>query len=142
MEAELKHSIAVVADGPTCTGFRLAGVQNVYPVEALSAAKSEKEMQAGAKPSPSSPSEDGVLSRREQTAAEEKIEALLSDEGTGIVIVNEKTMDAMDWRLKKKIERLAKPVIIAVPDKSGPMEQKGDSLRNMVKKALGFELMK
>ena len=109
MENELKHSIAIVADGPTCTGFRLAGIQRVYP-----------------------------LTGKE---AEDKMEELIGTEEIGIMIVNEKTLGQMDWRLKKKIEKLAKPVVIGVPDKSGPMEQ-ADSLRSMVKKALGFELMK
>ena len=36
----------------------------------------------------------------------------------------------------------AKAVVIAVPDKDGPMEQGEDSLRSIVKKALGFELIK
>ncbi len=109
MVGELKHSIAVVADGPTCMGFRLAGVQKIFPLAGIE--------------------------------AEGKAEELLGAEEVGILIINEKTINAMDWRLKKKIERLAKPVVIAVPDKAGPMEQ-ADSLRNMVKKALGFELMK
>ncbi len=109
MEEKYSHRIAVVADGPTCTGFRLAGIRDVHLAEG-------KE-------------------------AEAKIEELLADPGTGIVIVNEKIMNGADWRLKKKIERLAKPVVIAVPDKGGPAEQ-GDSLRAMIKKALGFELMK
>ena len=109
MENELKHSIAVVADGPTCTGFRLAGVQTTFP-----------------------------LTGRD---AEMKVEELLGADEVGILIISEKTMNAMDWRLKKRIERIAKPVVIAVPDKSGPMEQ-ADSLRSMVKRALGFELAK
>ncbi|MBI4210581.1 MAG: V-type ATP synthase subunit F [Candidatus Diapherotrites archaeon] len=106
------HRIAVVADGPTCTGFRLAGVpaESTFPAEGA--------------------------------AAEKKIEELLASEETGILIVSEKAMNGMDWRLKKRIERLAKPVVIAIPDKDGPAAEKGDSLREMVKKALGFELMK
>ncbi|HLC93096.1 MAG TPA: V-type ATP synthase subunit F [archaeon] len=132
MDGELKHSIAVVADGPTCTGFRLAGVQMVFPIEALEAQKDATQGKAA----------ENKSAGGGQIAAEQKIEELLADEGIGIMIVSEKTMGAMDWRLKKKIERLAKPVVIAVPDKSGPVANETDSLRSMVKKALGFELMK
>ncbi|HIH10518.1 MAG TPA: hypothetical protein HA254_07690 [Candidatus Diapherotrites archaeon] len=110
MENELKHTIAVVADGPTCTGFRLAGVQNVFP--------------------------------RQGKEAEQKIEELLGSEEVGILIVNERAFGSMDWRLKRRIERMAKPVVIPVPDKDGPAVQESGSLAEMVKRALGFELMK
>ncbi|HLC79475.1 MAG TPA: V-type ATP synthase subunit F [archaeon] len=105
-----KHSIAVVADSPTCTGFRLAGIEKVFA--------------------------------REGKQAEEKIEQLLEDQEVGIIVTSELVNSSLDWRLKKKIERLAKPVVIAIPGKEGPQKTEGDSLRNMVKKALGFELMK
>lgn len=101
--------IIVVADGPTCTGFRLAGVQDIFP--------------------------------REGKEAEAKIEELMDSEDAGVIITSEKIMDGLDWRLKKKLDRAARPVVIAVPGKSGPMEQK-DSLASQVKKALGFEIMK
>lgn len=108
MENEL-GKIVVVADGPTCTGFRLAGIQDVFP--------------------------------REGKDAEQKIEELMDSQDAGVIITSEKIMDSLDWRLKKKLDRAARPVVIAVPDKNGPMEQK-DSLASQVKKALGFELMK
>src|SRR3989338_253801 len=101
MDNEL-GKIVVVADGPTCTGFRLAGIQEIYP--------------------------------REGREAESKIEELMASEDTGIIITSEKLMDSLDWRLKKKIERAAKPVIIAVPDKGGPMEQKADSLKSQIRR--------
>ncbi len=108
MENEL-GKIIVVADGPTCTGFRLAGVQDIFP--------------------------------REGKEAEAKIEELMDSQDAGVIITSEKIMDGLDWRLKKKMDRAARPVVIAVPDKNGPMEQK-DSLASQVKKALGFEIMK
>jgi len=108
MSVDGKQNIVVVADGPTCTGFRLAGVENIYPREGIEAVK--------------------------------KIEELLEEESTGILIVNEKIMEQVDWQLKKRIEKIAKPVVITVPDKDGPREQQG-SLKEMIKKALGFELM-
>jgi len=110
MENGFSEKIVVVGDNPTCMGFRLAGVQNVYP-----------EGEAG---------------------AQARIESLLSEPEIGIIIVNEKTMDFLDSRLKNRIAKVAKPVVIAVPDKDGPMEQGEDSLRSIVKKALGFELIK
>ena len=106
---EAKDSIVVVADSPTCTGFRLAGVQKAF----------------------------FGLGKE----AETKINELIALPDVGIIVVNENIIDSLDWRLKKKIERLAKPVIIAVPDKGGPSEQAA-SLKSMIKRALGFELLK
>ena len=73
--------------------------------------------------------------------AGEIIDGLISSSDSGIIIVNERLLERLDSKMRKKIERLAKPVIIAVPDKDGATEQ-ADSLKNMVKKALGFELIK
>ncbi|MEK6958031.1 MAG: V-type ATP synthase subunit F [archaeon] len=109
MNDDKKSSIAVIADGPTCMGFRLAGIEKVYPVE-------EKQ-------------------------AEQKIEQLLENKEIGILIINEKSLEELGWLMKKKLDRLAKPVIITVPGKEGAIEQKGDSLKAMVKKALGFDIM-
>src|SRR3989344_8411598 len=130
MDGELKHSIAVVADGPTCTGFRLAGVQMVFPIEALEAQKDATQGKAA----------ENKSAGGGQIAAEQKIEELLADEGIGIMIVSEKTMGAMDWRLKKKIERLAKPVVIAVPDKTGPRAKAKESPPGNVKTGPRFWL--
>ena len=104
-----KQKIVVVGDGPTCTGFRLAGVEHVFP--------------------------------KEGREAEEKVRELLEVESTGILIINEKILENIDWKLKQKIERIAKPVVITVPDKDGAIGQK-DSLNAMIKRALGFDLAK
>ena len=66
MDGELKHSIAVVADGPTCTGFRLAGVQMVFPIEALEAQKDATQGKAA----------ENKSAGGGQIAAEQKIEEL------------------------------------------------------------------
>ena len=73
--------------------------------------------------------------------AEEKLKELLQTAGIGIIILNEKTLAEADWRLRKRIEQAAKPSIITVPDKSGK-EYETESLKSMVKRALGFELIK
>ena len=73
--------------------------------------------------------------------AEKKLSQVIDEEAAGIVIVNEGLLQELEWRLKKKIERIAKPVIIAVPDKGGP-SAKAESLKQMISRALGFELIK
>ena len=107
--AERKEKLAVIADSPTCTGFRLAGVESTF-----------------------------VLSGLE---AEEKLSSLLSDESLGIIVVTERLLENIDWRLKKRVEATAKPIVVAIPDSSGPIEQ-SESLGKLIKRALGVDLKK
>ena len=46
-----------------------------------------------------------------------------------------------DWRLKKRIEATAKPIVVAIPDSAGPIEQE-ESLAKLIKRALGVDLTK
>ncbi|MBI5159265.1 V-type ATP synthase subunit F [Candidatus Micrarchaeota archaeon] len=73
--------------------------------------------------------------------AEAKLVELLSREDVGIIVVSEKTVAEADWRLKKRLEGIAKPSIVTVPDKTGESFE-GESLKTLVKRALGFELIK
>lgn len=73
--------------------------------------------------------------------AEKLLEEIVESQSVGVVIINERIVPELDWRLRKKMERIAKPVIIAVPDKGGPSAQV-ESLKSMIAKALGFELLK
>ncbi|GEM_PF-88730 len=71
---------------------------------------------------------------------EKIVERLLADGELGIVIVSEEIVEGFDWKVKKKIEAAAKPVVITVPGRKGPAEQT-ESLGKLVKRALGFDLM-
>ncbi len=82
--------------------------------------------------------ENYVLTGKE---GEQKVVELLDKENIGIVIINERTLESFDWRLKRKLEGITKPVIIAIPDKFGAVESE-ESLKELVKRALGFELIK
>ncbi len=73
--------------------------------------------------------------------AEAKLVELIAREDIGIIIVNEKVVAEADWRLKKRLEGIAKPSVVTVPDKTGESFE-GESLKALVKRALGFELIK
>lgn len=109
MAAEKKEKIAAVGDAAMLTGFKLSGVERVYP--AADSAEGEK-----------------------------IVEELLADPTLGIVIVSEDIVEGFDWKVKRKIEAAAKPVVITVPGRKGPAEQ-SESLGKLVKRALGFDLM-
>ena len=78
-----------------------------------------------------------------QTTTEEgyqaALEGALSDERYGIIITNEQMLGKIDWRLKKKLDSIAYPVIVPMPDQSG-ISIEGDEIRNLIKRALGFDL--
>lgn len=75
----------------------------------------------------------------EGAAAEEKLSELLSDQSNGIIIVSERLVESVDWKLRKRIEATAKPVVVAIPDSKGQIEQ-SESLGKLIKRALGFDL--
>ena len=76
----------------------------------------------------------------EDKEAEEKVAELMAAGNAGVIIVSEELMVQMDWRLKRKIEAAAKPIVVPVPSRKGPVGE-AESLRELVKRALGFDLM-
>jgi len=68
-----------------------------------------------------------------------EIEKALADKEIGIIVTNEKMLSKIDWRLKKKLDSIAYPVVIPMPDFSGKSAE-GDEIRNLIKRALGFDL--
>ena len=68
-----------------------------------------------------------------------ELEKALKNPEYGIIITNEKMLNSIDWRLKKKIDNIAYPVIVPMPDQSGESAE-GDEIRQLIKRALGFDL--
>lgn len=68
-----------------------------------------------------------------------QIEKALEDQEIGIIVTNEVLLNKIDWRLKKKLDSIAYPVVIPMPDYSGKSAE-GDEIRNLIKRALGFDL--
>ena len=111
--------IAVIGDRETATGFRLAGVQAVYEV---SQSQDEKE-------------------RENETL--NLLDKLVND-GSAIIIINERL--AAEARVRDKIrainenKRGVTPIIVEIPDKRGPMEQKVSEIERLIKRAVGVAL--
>lgn len=68
-----------------------------------------------------------------------ELEKALQNKEFGIIVTNERMLNKIDWRLKKKLDSIAYPVIIPMPDYSGKSEE-GDEIRSLIKRALGFDL--
>jgi len=81
--------------------------------------------------------EDCVLATKD--GFQGALEDALGKPEYGILIVNEVMLGSIDWRLKKKLDGLAYPVIIPMPDVSGESGE-GDEIRALIKRALGFDL--
>ena len=77
----------------------------------------------------------------EGAEAEAKLSELLSDSSYGLIIVTERLLENCDWRLKKRVEATAKPIVVPIPDSRGPIEQ-SESLSMLIKRALGLDLSK
>ena len=74
----------------------------------------------------------------EQTIQAELEKALANPE-YGVIISNENLLNKIDWRLKRKLDSMAYPVIIPMPDYTGKSAE-GDEIRQLIKRALGFDL--
>lgn len=96
--------IAVIGNDDFVTGFRLAGVTNVFA--------SEKNL-------------------------EEKIEQALLNEKIGILVLEEDSFNLLNNRVRKRLDKLVKPVVVTVSDKG-----KETNLREMIKRSLGVDLWK
>ncbi len=69
------------------------------------------------------------------------VEGLLKREDIGIIIIDDGSFSMLNWALKKRIETIAKPSIVAVPD-YGSTTVESESLDVLVRRALGFDLKK
>jgi vacuolar-type H+-ATPase subunit F/Vma7 len=68
-----------------------------------------------------------------------ELEKALANQEYGIIITNEYMLNKIDWKLKKKLDSIAYPVIVPMPDYSGKSAE-GDEIRGLIKRALGFDL--
>ncbi|HOQ19082.1 MAG: V-type ATP synthase subunit F [Methanothermobacter thermautotrophicus] len=73
--------------------------------------------------------------------AEETIRKLVSD-GFSIIIVTEKMGDELREFIEETTSSSALPMIIEIPDKTGPSERETDPLRDLIKRVIGVEMVK
>jgi vacuolar-type H+-ATPase subunit F/Vma7 len=84
--------------------------------------------------------EHGIIATNEDFQS--KLEETLKNKDFGIIIATERMLLAIDWRLKKKLDDSAYPVIVPMPDVSGSSSAGQDEVRHLIKRALGFDLGK
>lgn len=76
-----------------------------------------------------------------ETSFQSDLEKALANPEFGIIVVPEMYLSKLNWQLKRKLETLAYPVLVPMPDYSGNSVE-GDQIRSMIKRALGFDLGK
>ncbi|MCI0503290.1 V-type ATP synthase subunit F [Candidatus Micrarchaeota archaeon] len=74
-----------------------------------------------------------------ESTIQAELEKVLANKDYGIIVTNEYMLNRIDWRLRKKLDSIAYPVVIPMPDYTGKSTE-GDEIRNLIKRALGFDL--
>ena len=69
--------------------------------------------------------------------AEEKIDEVLGNPQVGVLVLEEDYFNSLNNRVKKKLEKLVKPVLVTVSDKG-----KETNIKEMIKRSLGVDLWK
>jgi vacuolar-type H+-ATPase subunit F/Vma7 len=89
-------------------GFQLAGISNTFIIEGS-----------------------------ENKDASEKIDAIMKSDNIGILVIDEKTMNALPENTRYRMSKSVKPVIVVISQKLG-----SSGLRESIIKAIGVDLMK
>jgi V/A-type H+-transporting ATPase subunit F len=66
----------------------------------------------------------------------------LANRGVSIIITTEKIGDGIREFIDKITKNKTLPVIVEIPDKTGPIERAADPIKELVKKAIGIEAIK
>ena len=73
--------------------------------------------------------------------AEKKIEELVNEDFS-IIITTEKIGDEIRTTIDKLTGEQALPMIIEIPDKTGPSKRATDPIRELIKRVIGVEMVK
>lgn len=74
--------------------------------------------------------------------ARRKLNALLDDDSSGIIAVNEQMMGAIDERTQRKIDSIYRPIVISLPIKEQLHmgEDHRAYLSRLIRRAIGFDI--
>lgn len=78
---------------------------------------------------------------KDMAEAEEKLKELVKKD-ISIIITTEKIGDEIRTTIDKFTGEHALPMIIEIPDKTGPSERATDPIRELIKRVIGVEMVK
>ena len=104
--------IALIGDRDTVYGFRLAGIRKTFLMEETS------------------------------QDIRETLKGLFSD-NIGIILLTEKVAEEIGSILEEanRFRKGIMPIILEIPDRSGPLPEKIDPMRELIKRTVGFEIV-
>ena len=104
----MSQEIAVVGSPEFTTGFRLAGVRRF----------------------------EDVPQDAEDQQLDAAVEAVLDDEGVGIVVMHDDDLDHLSREVRESVETSVQPVFVTLGGGAG-----SSGLREQIKRAIGIDLM-
>jgi vacuolar-type H+-ATPase subunit F/Vma7 len=104
--------IALIGDIHTVLGFRLAGIRKAFLIDEIKR-KNTREIIKG-----------------------------LFDDGIGILLVTEGAYQELRGEIEEanRFKKGLMPIILEIPDSSGPLADKIDPMRELIKRTVGFEI--
>lgn len=109
-------SIAIIGDNDTVTGFRLGGIRECIVISNTESEKAREE-------------------------AEKALDTLVEN-GVSIIVITEVIADSIRGYIDRKIGSDVLPMIIEIPDKSGPSKRDSDPMGELIKRVIGVEMVK
>ena len=104
----MSQEIAVVGAPEFTTGFRLAGVRRF----------------------------EDVPDDEKEAALDGAVEAVLEDDGVGIVVMADDDLEYLSRDVRGEVETSVEPVVVTIGSGTG-----GGGLRDQIKRAIGIDLM-
>lgn len=84
-----------------------------------------------------------VVEASSENEAREKLVALINDDTSGIIAINEGFMGAIDERTRQRIDTLYRPIVVPLPFKEKLIEGgegRRKYLSRLVRRAVGFDI--
>lgn len=77
-----------------------------------------------------------------QAQATSELSRLLEDDDTGILAVNEGFLDAIDDRIRERIEATYRPIVVSLPvrEQIGAIGERKAILARLIHRAVGFDV--
>ncbi len=86
---------------------------------------------------------DEALTPADEYESKKQIDRLLESSDVGVILLSESIAENIRDHLNQKEEKRKGeiyPVIVEIPDKGGPLEDKEDPLKGKIKRAVGVDI--
>lgn len=72
--------------------------------------------------------------------AKDVLKAISKEEDQGMIIITEAIAEKMRDEIEAMTEGRVTPIVVEIPDSKGPLPEKEDLIRKLVKQAVGIEI--